>query len=108
MSRILADANVPEEYVSALRGDGHDVVYSREVSELGPEATDDAITAYAESEGTAIITTDVKDFADRNAAVPIFVAPQDMTGGAVRAAVARIEALPFDPAETDPIWLSAL
>ena len=31
-----------------------------------------------------------------------------MTGGAIRAAVARIEALPFDPAETDPIWLSAL
>ena len=108
MSRILADANVPEEYVSALRGDGHDVVYSREISELGPEATDDAIAAYAESEAMAIITTDVKDFADRDAAVPVFVAPQDMTGGAVRAAVARIEALPFDPAETDPVWLSAL
>ena len=50
----------------------------------------------------------MKDFADREAAVPVFVAPQDMTGGSVRAAVARIEALPFDPAETDPIWLSAL
>jgi hypothetical protein len=55
-----------------------------------------------------IVTTDVKDFADRDVAVPVFVAPQDMTGGAVRAAVARIESLPFDPAETDPIWLSAL
>lgn len=99
---------MPEEYVSALRGDGHDVVCSREVSELGSEATDDAIAAYAESEARSIITTDAKDFADRDATVPIFVAPQDMTGGAVRAAVARIEALPFDPAETDPIWLSAL
>ena len=108
MSRILADVNVPEEYVSVLRGDGHDVVYSREISTLGPEATDDAIVAYAAFEGMAIITTDVKGFADRDAAVPVFVAPQDMTGGAIRAAVARIEALPFDPAETDPIWLSAL
>ena len=108
MSRILADANVPEEYVSALRGDGHDVVYSREISGLDPEATDNAIVAYAESEGMAIVTTDVKDFADRDAVVPVFVAPQDMTGGAVRAAVARIKALPFDPAETDPVWLSAL
>lgn len=108
MSRILADANVPEEYVSALRGDGHDVVFSREISGFGPEATDDAMVTYAESERMAIITTDVKDFADRDAAVPVFVAPQDLTGGTVRAAVARIEALPFDPAETDPIWLSAL
>ena len=56
--------NVPEEYVSVLRGDGHDDVYSREISTLGPEATDDAIVEYAASEGMAIITTDVKDFAD--------------------------------------------
>jgi len=30
--RILADMNAPEEYVSALRGDGHEVVYSRDIS----------------------------------------------------------------------------
>ena len=47
-------------------------------------------------------------FADRNAVVPVFVAPQNMTGGEVRAAVARIEALPFDPAETDPLWVSGV
>jgi len=29
--RILADTNVPEEYVSALRGDGHEVTYSRNI-----------------------------------------------------------------------------
>ncbi|MDB9252984.1 DUF5615 family PIN-like protein [Halorubrum ezzemoulense] len=79
MSRILTDVNVPEEYVSALRGDGHDVEYSREIAAPGPEATDDAIVAYAASEGMAIITTDVKGFADRDAAVPVFVAPQDMS-----------------------------
>ncbi len=39
--QILADTNVPEESVSALRGDGHEVVYSRDVSQLGPAATDD-------------------------------------------------------------------
>jgi len=40
---ILADANVPEEYVSALRGDGHTVVYSRDIDSFGPEATDDEL-----------------------------------------------------------------
>jgi hypothetical protein len=106
--RILADTNVPEEYVSALRGDGHEVVYSRAVARLGAEATDEAITEYAEAEGLAILSTDVKDFGNREATVPVFVAPQDMAGGDVRAAVTRIEALPFDPAQTDPLWLSGL
>ena len=32
--RILADTNVPKAYVSALRGDDHEVVYSRDVEEL--------------------------------------------------------------------------
>ena len=73
---MLADMNVPEEYVSALRGDEHDVVYSR--AALGPEATDDAIVAYAASEGMAVITTVIKKLADRDAAVPVFVAPQDI------------------------------
>ena len=60
--QILADTNVPEEYVSALRGDGHEVVYSRDVPQLGPEATDDAITDYAETEDYAILSTDISDF----------------------------------------------
>lgn len=106
--RILADTNVPEEYVFALRGDGHEVRYSRDVDALGPEAADETIVEYAEAEGFAVVSTDVKDFAGQDAPVPILVAPQDMTGGEVRTAVARIEAIPFDPAETDPIWLSTL
>jgi hypothetical protein len=105
---ILADTNVPEEYVSALRGDGHTVTYSRDMPELGPEATDAEITAYAESDGHAILSTDVSDFAERNADAPVLVAPQDMSGGDVRAAVSRLERLPFDPAETEPIWLTGL
>lgn len=106
--RILADENVPEEYVSALRGDGHEVVYTRDVDALGTEASDDAITEYAESEGWTLLSADVKDFADRETTAGVFVAPQDMTGSEVRAAVARVTSLPFDPAETDPIWLSSL
>jgi len=106
--RMLADMNAPEEYVSALRGDGHEVVYSRDISTLGPEATDDEITKYAEAENYAILSTDLSDFNERNATAPILVAPQDMSGGDVRAAVSHITALPFDPAETDPIWLSGL
>lgn len=106
--RILADTNVPEEYVSALRGDGHDVTYSREVPELGPKATDEKISEYAESEGYGILSTDISDFGSRDADVPVLVAPQDMTGGEVRAAVARLEALPFDPGESEPLWLSGL
>lgn len=105
---ILADENVPEEYVSALRGDGHQIEYSRDVPDLGPAAPDEKLVAYAETEGYSILSTDVKDFAERDASVPIFVAPQGMTGGEVRAAVARVDALPFDPAATEPIWLSGL
>lgn len=105
---ILADVNVPEEYVSALRGDGHEVEYSRTVPELGSEATDDALVSYAESNGYAILSTDVTDFSGLEADVPVLVATQELTGGHVRSAVARLEALPFDPADTEPIWLSSL
>lgn len=106
--RILSDVNVPEEYISALRGDGHDMSYSRDVDTLGPEATDSAIVEYAEREGLAVLSTDVKDFGNRSADISIFVAPQGMTGGEVRAAIARIDSLPFDPAQTEPIWLSTV
>lgn len=106
--RILADQNVPEEYVSALRGDDHEVTYTRAIEKLGPEADDADIIAYAESGMYAILSTDVKDFGDLETTVPVLVAPQDMTGGEVRAAVARLEALPFDPVRTKPVWLSSL
>lgn len=106
--QVLADTNVPEEYVSALRGDGHEVRYTRDIDELGPEATDATIVRHAESEELAILSTDIKDFGRREASVPVFVAPQDMTGGDVRIAVARIESLTFDPALTEPIWLSTV
>ena len=71
--QILADTNVPEEYVAALRGDGHEVVYTRDIDTLGPEASDEAITAYAERESWALLSTDVKDFGERDASVPVFL-----------------------------------
>lgn len=106
--RILADENVPEAYVSALTGDGHAVDYSRDVRELGQGATGEAVLRYAEREKMAILSTDVKDFGRMDAEVAVLVAPQDMTGGAVSRAVNRLESLPFDPAGSGPIWLSAL
>lgn len=104
----IADNNVPEEHVSALRGDGHTMSYSRTIDELGPEATDEAIVEVAEQRGCAILSADLKDFGRREATIPIFLAPHGMSGGDVRAAIARIVAAPFDPAQTDPIWLSSL
>ena len=106
--RILADTNVPEECVSALGGDGHEVVYSREVDQLGPEATDDEMTAFAESEGMAVLSTDLSDFGQRDADVAILVAPQDVSGSQVRRTVARTEPLPFDPSNADPLWLTGV
>lgn len=106
--RILADTNVPEAYVSALRGDGHEVRYSRDVDRLGPEATDDAIIQFAEAEDIAVLSTDVRDFGGRQASIPVFVAPQDLSGAAVRAGVARVNAMSFDPGKSGPIWLSSL
>jgi predicted nuclease of predicted toxin-antitoxin system len=106
--RVLADANVPEEHVAALQGDDHEVVWSRDIPELGPEATDEEIVAYVERERFAVLSTDAKDFGDRETAAAVLVATQEMTGGEVRTTVARIDALPFDPAETGPLWLSGV
>lgn len=106
--RILADENVPEAYVSALIGDGHRVSYSRDVPELGPGANDRALVEYAEREGMAVRSVDVKDLSSVDAAGAVLVAPQDMTGGAMRRAVNRLDSLDFDPSDVEPIWLSAL
>lgn len=73
--RVLADENVPEEVVSALRGDGHEVRYSRDVDELGRGVSDDALVSYAVEHGISILSTDVKDFGDRSTEAAILVAP---------------------------------
>jgi hypothetical protein len=51
--RILADTNVPVEYVAALRGDGHDVRYSRAVEPTRPTAHRPPDGTPPESSGSA-------------------------------------------------------
>jgi len=106
--RLLADENVPERYVRALRGDGHEVVVSRTVSDLGPAATDTEIVHYAEAESLVILTTDAMDFAGVMDRVPVLIAPQDMSGAAVRQADNSIEWLGLTDTMAEPIWLSTL
>ena len=48
MARMLADENVPADVVTALKADGHDVGWMREV---GPGSPDDQVLALALSEG---------------------------------------------------------
>jgi len=106
--RIIADENVPEEHIRALRGAGYAVVRSRDVPSLGQGATDEALVRHAEDETLAVVSADVKDFSRMDARVPVLVAPQDMTGGAVQRAVERLESLGIDLTKTGPIWLSTL
>lgn len=106
--RIIADGNVPEEHVRALHGAGHTGVRSREIAELGTGATDEALVRYAEEEALAVFSADVKDFSRVDARVPVLVAPQEMTGGAVRRAVERLESRGADLSRTGPAWLSTL
>ena len=105
---ILGDENVPEEFVSALRGDGHTVRYTRDIEDLGTEAPDETIVEYAVSAEAAVLSSDQKDFNEIHGDIPILIAPQDMTGGEVRQAVALLSSLPADPARMDSIWLTGL
>ena len=47
MARMLANENVPGDVVTALRTDGHDVTWMRDV---GPGSPDDRVLALAFSE----------------------------------------------------------
>lgn len=62
--RILADVNGPEEYVSPLRGDGHEIDSTRTVEDLGPNATDIRITEVVQpltepSDETSVATSGI-------------------------------------------------
>jgi predicted nuclease of predicted toxin-antitoxin system len=58
--RLCADENVPGDCVSALRQQGHDVLWIRETAR---GSTDDAVLAQAQSEQRLLITFD-KDFGE--------------------------------------------
>ncbi len=60
MARMLANENVPGDVVTALRRDGHDVTWMRDV---GPGSPDDRVLALAFAEGRIVLTFD-KDFGE--------------------------------------------
>lgn len=60
MAKLLANENVASTVVAALRDDGHDVTWIREV---GPGSTDEAVLALALAEDRVLLTFD-KDFGE--------------------------------------------
>ena len=60
MARMLADENVPGDVVTAMRVDGHDVTWMRDV---GPGSPDHRVLALAFAEGRIVLTFD-KDFGE--------------------------------------------
>jgi len=60
MLRILANENVPFDVIEALRTDGHDVTWIREVT---PGSSDSDVLALAERELRMLLTFD-KDFGE--------------------------------------------
>jgi predicted nuclease of predicted toxin-antitoxin system len=89
---LLADVNVKEAYVVALRSEGHTVERVGDVAELDVTATDRAIVSYAQSRNAVVITNDAKDFERFDIHAGIIVVPQTkLTAGEVAAAIARID-----------------
>lgn len=97
--RILADEHVPPAFVSAIRGEGHDVSVVGEDVEFG--ASDATLLEYAIETDRAILSEDT-DFqgSDPELAVEsrpgILVCDTAASPGAIAAAVRRIDALVDD------------
>ena len=106
--RLLVDENVPERYVQALRGDGHTVISTRSVDGLGPGNPDEAIVDFALAESLPVLTTDAQDVTKLGGGLAILIAPQDMSGAAVRTAIRQVESLELLEPVSGPIWLSSL
>src|SRR4051794_31864161 len=60
MVHLLANENVPADVVTALRSDGHDVIWMRDA---GPGSPDDIVLSLALAEGRILLTFD-KDFGE--------------------------------------------
>lgn len=90
--RLLTDVNVKAAYISALRGDGHEI--NRVVDVLHETASDRAIVEHARETGAIILTNDAKDFAQFEDHPGVIVVPQSgLTAGEVAAAISRIDRL---------------
>ena len=90
--RILADVNVKEAFLTALRSEGHTVERVVDVEKLGATATDSEIISYATATDTVVLTNDAKDFEQFEPHQGIIIVPQtDLTPGEVAAAISHIE-----------------
>lgn len=89
---LLTDVHVKTAYLTALRGEGHEVVRVVDTDSLGEQAVDAAIIEHAREIDAVVLTNDVKDF-DRFENHPgVIVVPQaELTAGEVALAVSRIE-----------------
>jgi predicted nuclease of predicted toxin-antitoxin system len=101
--RIVADEHVPPAFVTALRGEGHDVSAVGEAVELGSD--DAGILDYAREHGRIILSEDV-DFRGGDPALDLSAHPGVLacdttaTPGEVAAAVRRIAASSDDLSDT--------
>jgi predicted nuclease of predicted toxin-antitoxin system len=90
--KLLADVNVNEAYVVALRSEGHTVRRVVEIDTLTETASDSAIIDSADDRDAVVVTSDAKDFQEFDTHAGVIVVPQtELTPGEVAAAVARIE-----------------
>jgi predicted nuclease of predicted toxin-antitoxin system len=90
--QLLADVNVNEAYVVALRNEGHAVARVSDVDTLDEAASDREILSAAASRNAVVVTNDAKDFQQFDTHAGVIVVPQtELTAGEVAAAVARIE-----------------
>lgn len=89
MSAFLVDEMFPPTVAALLRDSyGHDAVH---VVEIGLQAVDDTqVAAVARSEGRALVTENVADFAAERDLVLVFVLKRKLpAGGAQAAALAK-------------------
>lgn len=101
--RLLADEHVPPAFVSALRGEGHDVVVVGEAVEFG--ADDAVLLGHAIETGRVILSEDT-DFRGGDPELAgkdhpgILACDTAVSPGEIAAAVRRIEAFVDDPTGT--------
>ncbi len=90
MTRFLVDEMLPSAAAALLRERcGHDTVH---VAEAGLQGADDAqVAAAARTEGRAVVTENVADFAAERDVVLVFVLKNNLPpGGALTAALASV------------------
>ncbi|WEL17763.1 PIN domain [Halorhabdus sp. SVX81] len=101
--RVLADEHIPPAYVSALRGEGHDVVTVGDEIELGAEDT--TLLAYARETDRVILSEDT-DFRGVDPELKVSDHPGVLacdtaaTPGEIATAVRRIEGFADDLMDT--------